>query len=183
MSRPHLQTPRAGSALLPAASAWQWQEDGACRDSDAETFFDTDPDMVAAAKRVCASCPLAVRETCLDYAISTPERYGVWGGFSQEERATERLRRVRGYPARYQPPAPGYRPSEPVSPEQSIRLARELLTTGTLRKVAEETGVEAKTLRRLVGQSPQSYVTEETERKIVAAHGRVFGKSAHTVAA
>ena len=45
------------------------------------------------AKALCATCP--VRGECLAYAISRPEKYGTWGGLNEEERASERRRRMR----------------------------------------------------------------------------------------
>lgn len=36
------------------------------------------------AKAVCVECP--VRLQCLEYAITTNQEYGVWGGTSEEER-------------------------------------------------------------------------------------------------
>ena len=36
------------------------------------------------AKAVCASCP--VRVECLEHAIAVDERYGIWGGLTQDER-------------------------------------------------------------------------------------------------
>src|SRR6516162_3223543 len=45
------------------------------------------------AKAVCAACP--VRAECLTYAVSRPEKYGTWGGLNEEERASERRRRMR----------------------------------------------------------------------------------------
>lgn len=175
MKHPHIKSPRSGSALFPAASTWQWQDDSACRDSDLDLFFGTDPNSIAEAKRVCASCPLEIRKTCLDYAITTPERYGVWGGFSADERKKERLRRMRGYPARYDIPAIEYRQIEPVAPDESIRLLKQILATGmSIREAARTVGVEAKTLRRLASESPQAYITENTERQIAVAHASMF---------
>lgn len=40
------------------------------------------------AKDVCAGCP--VRRPCLDQAVASGERYGVWGGLSADERLTFR---------------------------------------------------------------------------------------------
>ena len=40
------------------------------------------------AKAVCESCP--VRVECLDHAVSSGERYGVWGGLTSDERLTWR---------------------------------------------------------------------------------------------
>jgi WhiB family transcriptional regulator, redox-sensing transcriptional regulator len=40
------------------------------------------------AKAVCESCP--VRAECLDHAVSSGERHGVWGGLTADERLTWR---------------------------------------------------------------------------------------------
>jgi len=45
------------------------------------------------AKQICMGCP--VRTECLDYAVSRPEKYGMWGGLNEDERASERRRRMR----------------------------------------------------------------------------------------
>ena len=42
---------------------------------------------------VCAACP--VQAECLTYAVSRPEKYGTWGGLNEDERASERRRRMR----------------------------------------------------------------------------------------
>lgn len=39
---------------------------------------------VVAAKKVCGGCPIASQ--CLDYALRTDERWGIWGGLTVEER-------------------------------------------------------------------------------------------------
>lgn len=73
----------------------------ACRDADPALFF---PELggnaraaIAAAKALCASCPLI--QPCLTYALTaqgTPGRHvaGVWGGTTESERTA--LRRGRG---------------------------------------------------------------------------------------
>jgi WhiB family transcriptional regulator, redox-sensing transcriptional regulator len=38
----------------------------------------------ARAKAVCALCP--VRSECLDHAIESDERFGIWGGLTDRER-------------------------------------------------------------------------------------------------
>lgn len=70
---------------------WGWQERAACRAENLELFFGPDGEARAQrleretrAKVVCASCP--VREACLRHALAVPERYGVWGGHTEEER-------------------------------------------------------------------------------------------------
>ncbi|MDQ8705323.1 WhiB family transcriptional regulator [Streptomyces sp. LHD-70] len=67
----------------------------ACAHEDPEVFF---PDGAAGsavrdlivAKSVCRRCP--VRMECLDRALDTGQRTGVWGGTAEEER--KRLRRT-----------------------------------------------------------------------------------------
>jgi WhiB family redox-sensing transcriptional regulator len=47
----------------------------------------------AAAKAVCATCPVLVR--CREHALAAREPYGVWGGLSEEERDALLRRRLR----------------------------------------------------------------------------------------
>ncbi|MBN9113179.1 MAG: WhiB family transcriptional regulator [Pseudonocardia sp.] len=79
-----------------------WRADALCGRVDPELFFPTAEDgplyeaQVAAAKRVCAGCP--VRARCLDYALTAlPD--GIAGGTTPEERAKLRRRTVRDEPA------------------------------------------------------------------------------------
>ncbi|MFF7635090.1 WhiB family transcriptional regulator [Kitasatospora sp. NPDC008050] len=92
---------------LPGAfeHCWQWQIHASCRTADSGLFFhppgERNPahdDRDAAAKEVCARCP--VREACLEHALRTREPYGVWGGLSAEERAAALRARRRGAPVR-----------------------------------------------------------------------------------
>jgi hypothetical protein len=66
-----------------------WVERAACRNTDPETFFPpagksdgSDPE--AAAKRVCARCP--VTGECLREALLHEESTGIWGGLNVRER-------------------------------------------------------------------------------------------------
>lgn len=43
------------------------------------------------AKETCRSCP--VRGDCLEYALATRQRLGIWGGFSERQR--RRILRLR----------------------------------------------------------------------------------------
>ncbi|HWW52971.1 MAG TPA: WhiB family transcriptional regulator [Acidimicrobiales bacterium] len=66
-----------------------WRVRAACSTVDPDLFFPvgvTGPAVgqIAAAKAVCAGC--GVRDECLDFAITTNQEYGVWGGTSEEER-------------------------------------------------------------------------------------------------
>jgi WhiB family redox-sensing transcriptional regulator len=73
--------------------AWEWQTTGLCRDRAGAQFFHPDDDLgrisrrlrEAAAKRLCQSCP--VRAQCATHALNAGEEYGVWGGFTETERA------------------------------------------------------------------------------------------------
>lgn len=58
----------------------------ACRHHPTWMFYPADSDAatIAAAKAVCATCP--IRQACLDGAIERDERYGVWGGLTHAER-------------------------------------------------------------------------------------------------
>lgn len=60
-----------------------WTKDARCKRSDPERFYPAGWTMtydwlMEANRRECASC--LVRSECLDYALGTSERYGVWGG-------------------------------------------------------------------------------------------------------
>ncbi len=69
----------------------EWRADAACAGSENDLFFPAgeDESMAAAAKAVCAACP--VQELCLQYALVTNQTEGVWGGLTGPER--RRLRR------------------------------------------------------------------------------------------
>ena len=77
--------------LDPASSAARdWRHSAACREiDDPDIFFPigtTGPalDQIEAAKRICMTC--CVRAQCLEWALSTGQDIGVWGGLSEEER-------------------------------------------------------------------------------------------------
>ncbi|MGA9275821.1 WhiB family transcriptional regulator [Ilumatobacter sp.] len=62
----------------------KWWDLGACRGLDAAIFYPDDEAEAQAAKSVCASC--AVQSTCLDYALTSREKAGVWGGATERDR-------------------------------------------------------------------------------------------------
>jgi WhiB family redox-sensing transcriptional regulator len=63
-----------------------WMEHGACRNVGPDLFFPgRRSGRGTGAKTICAGCPVA--EQCLDYALRTGQRYGIWGGMSYDERA------------------------------------------------------------------------------------------------
>jgi WhiB family redox-sensing transcriptional regulator len=70
----------------------EWFDDAACAGMDTTIFFPERGQTSRKAKQVCYSCP--VREDCLEEALARREMFGIWGGMSEKERATERrLRR------------------------------------------------------------------------------------------
>ncbi|MBT2542970.1 WhiB family transcriptional regulator [Streptomyces sp. ISL-44] len=88
---------------LPGATHhfWEWQSRAACRDLGSGRFFhpagergEDREERDAAAKRVCAVCP--VRAACLDHALRTREPFGIWGGLTEEERRSLRGRDLAG---------------------------------------------------------------------------------------
>lgn len=78
-------TTNAVSPTTSSVGRPSWQKDGACRGILTDKFYsDREPETEAAAKRVCAGCP--VRESCLADALERRDQYGVWGGLNAKER-------------------------------------------------------------------------------------------------
>jgi WhiB family redox-sensing transcriptional regulator len=75
--------------MFPTRPAWQL--DAACRGMQTDLFFPERGQPVEMAKAVCAQC--SVRVACLEFALSTGDRFGIWGGVS--ERPRQALRRAR----------------------------------------------------------------------------------------
>ncbi len=91
------QSPIPTPEILPEdySEAARWMILALCRDRDPSFFFPQDGVGVERAKRVCGQCP--VRAECLDYALSTRQEHGVWGGASERERRRMlRNRRISG---------------------------------------------------------------------------------------
>jgi WhiB family redox-sensing transcriptional regulator len=61
-----------------------WATFAACRGGEGMTFFPQGKAEEEAALAVCAVCP--VREECLDHALATNERFGIWGGTTEKQR-------------------------------------------------------------------------------------------------
>ena len=66
-----------------------WREAAACRDTDTELFFPISSrghsrEQSERAKDFCTRCPVV--RCCLEFALSTRQMYGVWGGMTEEER-------------------------------------------------------------------------------------------------
>jgi WhiB family transcriptional regulator, redox-sensing transcriptional regulator len=81
----------------------EWRASAACRGLDPEIFFPITTttgasaatqleDQIEAAKSICRTCPVQIE--CLEYALTTNQEAGIWGGADEEER--RKLRRKRG---------------------------------------------------------------------------------------
>ena len=77
-----------GLAERPDDGVLKWMDQALCPQTDPEIFFPEKGGSTREAKRVCAKCP--VLEECLDYAIESDQRYGIWGGLSERERRIRR---------------------------------------------------------------------------------------------
>ena len=63
---------------------YDWQARGLCRGVEPEVFFPVSEEDAWRAREICSACN--VRERCLAFALTTRERYGVWGGVTEKER-------------------------------------------------------------------------------------------------
>lgn len=66
-----------------------WSNRAACLRAEPEVFFPVGSggvalDEITAAKAICASC--AVLAECREYALSSRQPFGVWGGLDEEQR-------------------------------------------------------------------------------------------------
>lgn len=61
-----------------------WQELAACFGLDPEVFFPTTEEEAGLGLSYCNVC--SVREMCLAWAVQNGERYGVWGGTTEQQR-------------------------------------------------------------------------------------------------
>jgi WhiB family redox-sensing transcriptional regulator len=61
-----------------------WSAFASCQDAKDISFFPQNKAQERAAKTICGICP--VREECLDHALMTNERLGMWGGVSEKQR-------------------------------------------------------------------------------------------------
>jgi len=87
--------------------ASNWRAASACLNTDPDVFFPV-PVGTAASKqtaralRICAGCQ--VRQECLDFAMQSGEKDGIWGGTTPEERIrARRAHRRRAAAGAWQP--------------------------------------------------------------------------------
>jgi WhiB family redox-sensing transcriptional regulator len=68
-----------------------WRLNALCAETDPEAFFPEKGGSTREAKKVCVGCD--VRAECLEFALASDERFGIWGGLSERERRRLRLMR------------------------------------------------------------------------------------------
>jgi len=69
-----------------------WRLSAACLGSSSTIWFlDRKRNATAPARKICAVCPVV--SECAEYAITTNQALGFWGGMSERERRRERARR------------------------------------------------------------------------------------------
>lgn len=61
-----------------------WKVRGACAGLDPDIFFPETDEVADEAKSICADC--SVRISCLEHALASREKDGVWGGATARER-------------------------------------------------------------------------------------------------
>lgn len=60
-----------------------WQDSALCGQTDPEAFHPQPGGTSRPAKKICSRCE--VRTQCLQYAVETGQRFGIWGGVGQKE--------------------------------------------------------------------------------------------------
>ena len=77
---------RSRTKTVSGPSAQKWRSIGLCRGSDTMVFYppSDDDSLAEEAKTICSMC--AVRKPCLEFALTSREKHGVWGGLTERER-------------------------------------------------------------------------------------------------
>ena len=87
--------PHASDALAAiSAPRPGWHRRAACRGLDPELFYPARGESLAAPCAVCAACEVASH--CLDAALVSGERFGVWAGTSARQRRSIRPTGTKG---------------------------------------------------------------------------------------
>jgi len=68
-----------------------WQDLANCRGANPDLFFPERGASTRTAKGICREC--TVQADCLEFAIVSSEKFGIWGGLSERER--RKIRRER----------------------------------------------------------------------------------------
>jgi len=78
-------------ALQADGADMAWQDFANCRGADPDLFFPERGASTRTAKGICREC--SVRSECLEFAISSSEKFGIWGALSERERRKIRKER------------------------------------------------------------------------------------------
>lgn len=73
-------------------SDFEWKALANCRGINADLFYPVRGESAEPAKAVCRGCEVSI--DCLEYALTSGEKVGIWGGMSERER--RRIRHERG---------------------------------------------------------------------------------------
>lgn len=114
-----------------------WQAEAACAGRDPDLFFADargDASLVAAAKELCGSCPVAA--ACLTHAVAYGE-VGIWGGTTTRERR----RKHSMHPRRV-----------PDWVRREIRRRRKAQPDVTAAQLADDFGVTHETINRICAE-------------------------------
>ncbi|WP_289008025.1 WhiB family transcriptional regulator [uncultured Thermomonospora sp.] len=115
--------------VFPAENDTSWRNNAACLGVDPDLFFPPQGGATngAEAKQICGGCP--VQAECLDYAVTTAQKYGIWGGTNERER--REIRKQRGLIVKTEPACgtiAGYRRhqnrNQPTCTECKAAMAR-----------------------------------------------------------
>jgi hypothetical protein len=71
-------------------TAYDWQTDAICAQTDPELFFSPDPKELEAAMNLCGTCP--VQRECADLRKKENHRHGVWAGEYYSDSSTPKKR-------------------------------------------------------------------------------------------
>ena len=74
--------------VVPITEERPWAVFASCRDRDPDAFFPATPEGERAAIRICQGC--AVRTECLEFALESGVRFGIWGGLTEKQRRSLR---------------------------------------------------------------------------------------------
>ncbi len=83
-------------ALQAEGVDMSWQDFANCRGADPDLFFPERGASTRTAKQICRECTVLAQ--CLEFAIVSSEKFGIWGAMSERER--RKIRRERQIAAR-----------------------------------------------------------------------------------
>lgn len=151
-SRPTSTSVSLGIPAVITPMPWQkeddWRDLAECLNSPYDMFFPEKGQSTKEAKKICSTC--MVREECLQWALDNDERFGIWGGTSQQER-----KRIKRQQSRMQNPDgkthhKGRVPDPAITERDAeIRAARE--RNVSVKVLSKKYGLSINTIYRISG--------------------------------